>query len=703
MDSDSKLIALMLKDLERSHIPESFVSTLGIHTLTSEETRKWMGVKYDLPPSYEIPYFNSDGKPTGYARLRNLKQSQEFGPAKKKTKTKYLQKTNTAPHLYMPPIHDWNQYRNFDGKLELDRLVITEGEKKAICACMHDIPCVALGGVDAFMSGKRDILLLEEFDEFDLTATEIEICYDSDLNTNESVRKAMARLAKELNSRNPASICYTYIDAESAGNGKLGLDDFLIQFSSIEKAAKAYGKLKRKYDQLQDQMAVLGRELCYLKSAGKLYNIRDDRYYESGAALVLDYGPKFKTVVNGEKQPTVKIWLDERADDTDCEELVFEPGKPKRYRNKKMKGDTINLWRPISVRPKEGDIDLWLELAKYVLGSEEMLTWFMQWLAYPLQYPGTKLLQAVFVWSYANGVGKNFLIEPLVRKIYGKTYQVIKANELESDFTAWAKCKQFVFAEEIYMSDRRDRETTMGHLKSFITNEYITINAKYRPPETLKNVAQLYLTANQPNALAIDQADRRIAVIHAPEKSLSDAFYKKLHDWAHEPDSAGKLLNYLLHEVDVSQFNPRVAAPYTIDKEELLLEGRDTMQRYVAILADAPNVIFEVSGIMPDQHLFGTQELFTAINHYARENHLPELKISVDSLGRYLARAPIPSRRLHLSRNLKGRLYAIVDKKAWNHRSDEMWLAHYKKHSTQYVKPKEPKYAGGKEEKEDKE
>ena len=56
----------------------------------------------------------------------------------------------------------------------------------------------------------------------------------------------------------------------------------------------------------------------------------------------------------------------------------------------------------------------------------------------------------------------------------------------------------------------------------------MVINAKYRPVETLTNYAQMYMTANQPNALSLDRGDRRFMVVHAPEKKLADSFYTEL-------------------------------------------------------------------------------------------------------------------------------------------------------------------------------
>jgi hypothetical protein len=35
------------------------------------------------------------------------------------------------------------------------RMVITEGEKKALCATLSGIPCIGLGGVNSYATGER--------------------------------------------------------------------------------------------------------------------------------------------------------------------------------------------------------------------------------------------------------------------------------------------------------------------------------------------------------------------------------------------------------------------------------------------------------------------------------------------------------------------------------------------------------------------
>jgi hypothetical protein len=682
---------MMIADALKSGIPKKHLEKLGWHALMPSETAAFMckdpRATFNLP-TYEIPYFSTHGKKTGYSRLKNLKPNRalKFGSKKSHTKKKtlkYLQRANTPPHLYLAPIYPWEKHRNQEtGKLEFDKLVITEGEKKAVCACLRGIPTVALSGVDSFRSNKRGIVLLEEFDQFDLTVTDIEICFDSDLNTNPDVQRAMSKLAAELIRLNPANISTVIIDGESTDDGKLGLDDFLIQYEDAE-AAEAFAQLPREEDKRLTKMNFLSSELCYLASAGKLYNIPDDRYYNSNEALITDYGPKLRVQDpdNPQRQiPAVKLWLDTRTEDTWCENTVYEPGKALRFRPAGQKRDSINTWRPSSITPIEGDITLWLDLVRYVMGTEAHFNWFMQWLAYPLQHPGSKLFQSVFVYSYAQGVGKNFIIEPLIRELYGSAYQVVTSQILEDQYNGWARCKQFIFGEEIYVSDRRGRESTMGHLKGMITNDEISINEKYRPREKFRNCAQYYLTANQSHALALEQADRRFFVVHAPEKPLAQDFYHDLHVWSHKKDSAAKVLSHLLYKVDCSQFDPQAHAPYTEAKEEIVESLQDMTQHWVGEVAHDPETFFSLDGIQNKQQLFTASEIHRAINTHLSNRGDPQLYSSPCSIGRYLnSCGKFPYLRM-LINGRRVALYAVFGRKSWKSKKNfkvDKWKAHY--------------------------
>lgn len=675
---------LVVEDLAKSGIPERYVERLGIRFLSEDETATFMRNDDFEVPSYEIPYFDNRGKRIQYSRLKNLQEMQTFGPKKQKQKFKYLQKPNSPPHLYIPPVYKWP----FTGtKIKVPKLIITEGEKKAIKACMCKLPCVALGGVDSYRSRKRNIQFLPEFDYFDLAECHIELCFDSDVASNERVRDALNSLAAELSKRGPASIKYVRLDADVTD--KMGLDDYLAQFGTRREARKAYKKLPREMDSRMEALWRFNSEMCFVKKFGRLYNIKHQRSYGSDHQVLTEFNAEARVPdpVDSKKLiPAVKVWLDYRNPrDTNVQDIVFEPGMPKRYRkNTEDEFDSLNMWNPLKLAPKKGSVTPWLDLLHFIFQRKDNVDWFLQWLAFPLQRMADrkkpeKQLQGVFVHSVTQGVGKNFVVEPFMREIYGDFYHKITAKSLEGDFNAWLQNKQFIFGEEIFMSVKKDRESAMGELNALITSDTVDINMKFAPFQTQSNYTQMYLTSNHSNALALPQDDRRINVVHAPEQQRPRKFYEQLDKWAKDEGSA-KILYYLLNRVSLDGYHPRGNAPITEDKKEVIEHSMDNPTYQVQALLGDPKKFFSKDGVTSDQDIFSAAEIHRAMGEYAKGNGLPTIGMSPATLGKYMNKiSPALRRRIWVQGTNKSTLYCLFNQEHWARMMDGDWKDYYRK------------------------
>jgi hypothetical protein len=305
----------------------------------------------------------------------------------------------------------------------------------------------------------------------------------------------------------------------------------------------------------------------------------------------------------------------------------------------------------------------------------------MQWLAYPIQKPGTKLYSAVFVYSQQNGVGKNFLVDPFLKHIYGNNWNLVNGTKLQETFNGWASEKQFILLDEVYMPMRSDRKTVMSDLRSIITNETFVRNAKYEPERVTDNYANLYLGSNHSDALQMEIDDRRMFVIHAPEDRLAESFYSALHKYAQE-GGAAQVLNHLLNEVDCAAFNPQGHAPRTEARKVCLQHVSDNNAYLVQQLAEDPSKLFSVDGKMPDKELWTTEELSKVLNMHATRIGMSQLTCSPQGLSMYLHhRGGFPVRAIKLrifGRSTTVNLYAILDSDRWADRENSDWVLHYK-------------------------
>lgn len=134
--------------LTASGIPITVAEEAGIRPIGAEEVARLLGRdfrKHPNPDAFAIPYFDLDGKAIlddgkPYFRLRFHGQGVEMTDGKHQ---RYAQLPGTSPHVCIPP-------GLLEGVRRTGLLVATEGELKALSATAHEIPTVAIGGIQSW-------------------------------------------------------------------------------------------------------------------------------------------------------------------------------------------------------------------------------------------------------------------------------------------------------------------------------------------------------------------------------------------------------------------------------------------------------------------------------------------------------------------------------------------------------------------------
>lgn len=207
-----------LKELAASGITPEFASEAGLY---SEHDRRKLanlaGYK-SWPQKYGaalvIPYHDLDGN-TVYSRLKP-----ERPPIRGGKPAKYLQPSGVKSHAYYPP--------GVVDKLAAGgvRIVITEGEKKSLCAMQRGWPTIGLSGVWNWQPGGNVGKLLPELERIEWHGREAIIAFDSDAATNNQVRAAEQALAAALLTHG-ATVKVVRLPGTPDGE-KQGLDDYLL-------------------------------------------------------------------------------------------------------------------------------------------------------------------------------------------------------------------------------------------------------------------------------------------------------------------------------------------------------------------------------------------------------------------------------------------------------------------------------------------
>lgn len=650
----------LLDDIKRSGLNEKDLKKLGYKLLTAEETKEITDDKHKAVLSYKIPYYDIEGKVTPFYRIRFLEDVQDkskgFGKSKAKP-MRYWQPPKAVPQIYFPNVIKWSDVVK---DIEIP-IYITEGEKKAAKACAEGLYCIGLGGVWNWKSSKKAVPLIKDFDDIGLKGRTFILVFDSDSNTNINVMKALHELTKVLTNKGAIA---KVVELPELEEEKQGLDDYLVR-----EGIKEFTKLPQSMYPQAEELWKLNDEICYIEETGTIYHFDSNRHIMSKNALVgIQYANRTFNVFEGEKLKAVNAaeeWLKWRFRRVHSK-IVYEPGQPRVIEE----DNSYNMWTGWGVEPEEGDCQPWRDLLNYVFQNNiEHIDWFERWLAYPLQHPGTKLFNSVLIHGLAQGTGKSF-IGYIMGDIYGQNFSVVSQDELESDYNTWLVNKQFVLGEEITGTDKR-REA--DKLKNMMTREKVYVNEKFQPNYHARDCVNYLLTSNHPDALFIENSDRRVFVHEVVGEPESKQFYKRIDKWR-KSGGARYLMHYLLN-LDLADFSPKEAPPSTEAKRDMISLSKSDLDLFAEQLKTSPDDILKMGSVVIDRSLYTMDEI---INFYSsqREGGFAPTKIA---MSKSLRRQGFKMMAVTVDKKTK-KLWGIRNSDKWNRATHPYWANEYAKY-----------------------
>jgi Domain of unknown function (DUF3854) len=173
-----QLTSLMEQDLERSGLTVS--------------DGYFLPGEYQERQGYFIYYPTLDGLKSDFFRFRFLDTPTGFAALIKKPQ-RYVQPSNLPPRAYFSTLYKWPKILADPSQ----RLLITEGEKKAAAACKHGLPCIGLGGVWNFRAKGSDTLIPDLL-QIEWSRRQVVIVLDSDAAINRQLQKGAAALTSML-------------------------------------------------------------------------------------------------------------------------------------------------------------------------------------------------------------------------------------------------------------------------------------------------------------------------------------------------------------------------------------------------------------------------------------------------------------------------------------------------------------------------
>lgn len=642
--------AAMLNRVALSALNAKDAAQLHLEYCTGEQAAA-MGLKFAVP-GFRIPYFTFQGVEAKFFRFRYLDDTRTGWQVLAGEKpTRYVQPHSTAPELYLPPFVHWAEILNDTDQT----LVFTEGELKAACATKYGVPTIGLGGVWSFKSKSLRKTMLDAFHEMKLAGRRCIICFDSDAASNPEVRRAEQAFARELMGMGAEVFIARLPMLE--GGGKCGLDDYIVangkstdKLQMLLAEAEAYA--------LAEKLHALNEEVIVVANPGFVWRIADRLPMTTADFKGLHYAHWQYMDYSDPDKPRIRSapeqWL-KWTHRSSVSSMAYEPGQPHITDDNRL-----NQWRGWGCTPEAGCIKAWDALLDHLFAHHlESRKWFEQWVAYPIQHPGTKQHTAVVMWGRETGTGKS-LLGYLIGGIYADNFAEIGDNELDpnNNFNGWSENKQFVLADDITGHNNRK---LANRLKTMISREKTQVNIKFVKTYEVRDCLNYYFTSNDPDAFYLDDTDRRFFIHEATGGKLPKPLREMVLDMRRH--HLGALLHHLLN-VNTKDFDSGADAPVTSAKIEMQGLVRTDLETWLLCAMSEPDTYFK--GFKGD--LISVDEIHATYDPMGAKR-----EVSTSLVGRKLATMQavkvIPkdstSGQVRVGGKLQ-RLYAIRNHRKWN-------------------------------------
>ena len=520
--------------------------------------------------NYRIPYLDIAGQDTGFYRDKIFDSDT----------VKYLQPAGTAPQVYFAPGVPWLRTLNS----HKTPLLITEGEKKAACACKHKFACVGLGGVDAWRRRGEPLPALEAIPMSG--GRQVYVVFDTDATLNPRVQRAQSALATYLSARGAAVFL---VSLPAPAGEKVGLDDFLVAHGSA--ALQAVLDAAEPFD---DYIAALNEEYFAVRfgdsvaigyyapdpiSGDPILHLSTVQHMRLWLANRLRYDPEKKKnvcVLDG--------WLASPYR-RQYSGIVFSPS-----RDIEPSGEYLNLWQGFAVEPAAGDCALFLQHVweNICERRKDLYDYVIAWMAhavqFPAQLPGTSL-----VLRGGMGVGKGVFATEF-GALFGPHFRVVtSARQFLGNFNSHLADSIVVFADEAFWAGDKAHE---GALKSLVTSDSRLLEKKGKDIISIRSYTRLIMAGNEDWLAPAGMRERRFLVLDVGDKHQQDTAYFDAILQQQRNGGREALLHYLL-QVPLRGFDLR-NLPHTYATQETQLHSLPLVgEFFFNMLAEGTNTCGE--------------------------------------------------------------------------------------------------------------
>jgi hypothetical protein len=289
--------------------------------------------------------------------------------------------------------------------------------------------------------------------------------------------------------------------------------------------------------------------------------------------------------------------------------IVFNPAKHgnngKEYnlfKGYKLDSDTLYKFKDDYEETSD-----FFKLLKYVSGGDCEYNYLKNWIAHIVQKPYKKTNVAVVLYSEVGGIGKNAIIDCLL-KLFGEySGKIENIEELTSKFNVHLCNKLFIYGDEINANAKK----IANQLKNIITRTEQNMERKGVDPILINDYSNYIFTTNNEVCFKLDDQDRRFFMVKCPNVPLKSEVYKNFYSYINDESNMKELFNYFKN-IDISDSGIGTdRTPMTKYKAQIIYE---TKPAYI-------QMFYKDTELFSNRTVQST-ELYKMSLEYAKKNYL---------------------------------------------------------------------------------
>jgi hypothetical protein len=320
------------------------------------------------------------------------------------------------------------------------------------------------------------------------------------------------------------------------------------------------------------EIRAVSEKFAWDREAMNLYNITTGRYVQK-ERFNTHYANRFIDLGTATKPKPVALgvaWIQHPLR-REANGVRMAPNEPV-----DLPDGAINSWLGFSVEPIQGDINPFIKLFERQIPNPSDRKYVLHWIANLFKNPASTAFTSIVMWSRTQGTGKNLLWECVGNLFNERHYTLVSQEVFDDAFTEWKANRVFVICDEVSSTEKRQ---TADRIKGWITSSSNAINTKNEPKFTQPNLIKYVFLSNHPDAVFLDDSDRRFFVVEVAQGRLPDNEAREFTSWR---DNGGRdaLLHFLLN-LGIGEFNAKSPAPMSSAKQEMIDDNKSDLERWL--------------------------------------------------------------------------------------------------------------------------